>query len=546
MVVTIARGFGTKLTAAKTASLSLRDHCAETTRDRLSPANTTGQEAPGLMNRTLPTNYFDQLSHGYRIDRNFGSVYDQTPSGADDLTAIRGIDTREAAILNHLGVYFFPQIALWAHPEICAFSDELGMSASTLVDEQWIEQAQIFCRPRPLEPSNNSAHLPATAIRTVTILACSLVVGCLLVYCLSLRSLRPLSGVIAADITSLRVPAESRLLTVHVAAGDEVFSGDRMLTLEKTEHLSMIMLQQQRVHELERQIQQADAQAELELAWRTRELDREISDIQKRARSIREVKKNMSEASPRTASLQSLPSRSSYTSTVSRSRVVEQARLNRPNGMIFISGKSGESSIDMPRAPRLSANLPGKMLLTSEPSGEELINIESQSIEQRLRSLEEHRQTLPQQVRRAAGIESIRVQYDEAAQRLATMEALSREVAVLSPSYGKVGQVRYKPGDTMSPGEVMLKILHTDRRYVLLHVPTSRLDEIHPETSVDLLFPNKQRYRGKVANVPMLAESTNPDGSSLTTVRVEPIGKLWPEIPIGSRIDVLISKDGVL
>ena len=182
------------------------------------------------------------------------------------------MDTREAVILNRLGVYFLPQIALWTHTEICAFSDELGMSASTLVDEQWIEQAQMQCRPRPTGPSTVSAHLPATAIRTVSLLACSLIVGCLLVYWLSLQSLQPLRGVVAADITSLRVPAESRLVAVRVKAGDEVFSGDQLLTLEKTEHLTFISQQQQRVRELGRQLQQADAQAELELVWRTREV----------------------------------------------------------------------------------------------------------------------------------------------------------------------------------------------------------------------------------------------------------------------------------
>jgi len=497
------------------------------------------------MNRSLPTNYFDQLSHGYRMDRHFGAVYDHAPSGADDLTAIRGVDTREAVILNSLGVYFFPQIAIWAHPEICAFSDELGMSASTLVDEQWIEQAQIFCRPQPLGPSTRSAHLPATVIRTVSLLSCSLIVGCLLVYWLSLQSLKPLRGVIAADITSLQVPAESRLLAVHVKAGDEVFSGDKLLTLEKTEHLSMIALQQQRVRELERQIQQANAQAELELAWRTRDLDREISDIQTRADSIREVKKNLSETL-RSASLQNhgSPTRF-YMDTVSQSRIVSSPASNSPNAMIFISGESGESSIGMPRPSKLAISSPNRTILASEPSGEGTLISESQSVELRLRKLEEHRQVLPLQVRRAAGLESIRVQYDEAAQRLADMEALSRDVSVISPSYGKVGQVRYKQGDTMSPGEIMLKILHTDRRYVLLHVPTGRVNEVHLGTSVDLLFPGNEKYQGKVVNVPMLAESQIPDGQSLASVRVEPAGKLWPEIPIGSQIDVIISKDGV-
>ena len=164
-------------------------------------------------------------------------------------------------------------------------------------------------------------------------------------------------------------------------------------------------------------------------------------------------------------------------------------------------------------------------------------------MEQRLQRLEELREQLPQQVRRAAGVEGMRIQFGDATQRLTEMKALSRDVSVVCPAYGKVGQVRYKSGDAMSTGEVMLKILHTDRRYVLLHVPTRRVNEIQPGTPVNLIFPGDECYRGKVTNLPMLAETMIPGGQSLAAVRVEPVGKLWPEIPIGSQIDVVVSQD---
>ncbi len=44
---------------------------------------------------------------------------------------------------------------------------------------------------------------------------------------------------------------------------------------------------------------------------------------------------------------------------------------------------------------------------------------------------------------------------------------MSREVSIASPVYGTVGQVRYRVGDVMQEGDIMLKILHTDRRYVV-------------------------------------------------------------------------------
>ncbi|MDG2129283.1 MAG: hypothetical protein P8K08_14895 [Fuerstiella sp.] len=497
------------------------------------------------MNPTLASNLFDQLSHGYRIDHRFGPVYDHAPAGADDLNVIRGIDTREAVTLNRLGVYFLRQIALWEQSEICEFANELGMSPSALKDGQWVEQARNLCRPRSSGPSNNFRHMPASLVRTVTMLGCALLVGCLFVYWLGIQSNPPIRGLLAADITSLRVPAEARLLKTNVSPGDEVFSGDSLLTLEKTEYLETISVHEQRVRELDQRLRQADAQAALDLEWRTRELDHELSEVRTRAHLIQEVKRTPTEQF-RSASLKY--SRHIATGTgvyaVSNARTLTSSN-GFPNPMIFVSGESGQSSIDVPRPPFLPAPARSRTVQASEGNGETVLSIEAQNVEMRLQKLEELREVLPQQVRRAAGVESIRIQFDEASQRLADLISLSREVDVICPAHGKIGLVRYKVGDTMSTGEIMLKILHTDRRYVLLNLPTHRVHEIEPGTSVALIFPGNDRYRGKVSNLPMLAEAAVLDGQSVATVRVEPCDKLWPEIPIGSQIDVLLNDDRV-
>ena len=168
--------------------------------------------------------------------------------------------------------------------------------------------------------------------------------------------------------------------------------------------------------------------------------------------------------------------------------------------------------------------------------------VESASIEMRLRRLEELKTSLPEQVRRAAGVESLRTQLAEARLRLEEMENASRDIAVICPSYGRVGQVRYREGETMSTGEIMLRILHSDRRYVVIHVPTKRVNEIAPGTTVDLVFPGDHLFRGRIADLPMMTETPPAEQQSLVTVRVEPIGRLWPDIPIGSQVDVLITE----
>lgn len=507
------------------------------------------------MTSTATNNLFDALHHGYRIDRDFGAVYDRTPSTADDLTAIRGIDTREAVILNRLGVYYYPQIALWSRHEAAAFADELGMSTSTLLDEHWIQQAAALSRPQPEEPGA-AAHLPASAIRTISLLACSLIAGCLIVYWLSTRTNSPVAGVLSADITSLRVPANARLVQAHVNPGDEVFSGDVLLTLEKSEHLSIIAGQERRVEELHRQLQKAEAKATLDLEWRTRELDREISDVRTRAHIIQEANASLPE--PLRAETTPDEGQASPTQvamrTVSSSRgVKEYCPVSGGNRMIFFAGRTGESSLDAmgpEQTPRRVAKVPDPeplppAVLASEPRVD-LLSIEASAIESRLQKLEELRNVLPQQVKRAAGVESIRVQYEEAAQRLENFRSVSREVDIESPGYGKVGLIRYQTGDQMSSGEVMLKILHTDRRYVLMYVPSRRVNEVQIGMEVALEFPGSEIYRGRVADLPMLADPAAQSDQSFIPVRVTPTGKLWPEIPIGSQIDICLNSGGVL
>ncbi|MCP4787578.1 MAG: hypothetical protein GY903_13515 [Fuerstiella sp.] len=497
------------------------------------------------MNQSLSSSLLDQLSHGYRMDRRFGPVYDHAPAGADDLNVIRGIDTREAVTLNRLGVYFLPQLALWERSEICVFADELGMTPSALMDEQWVEQAQTLCRQHTIAPLNNQRHLPASVVRTVTLLGCALLIGCLFVYWLGIQSNQPIRGMLAADITSLRVPTESRLVKSHIRPGDEVFSGDSLLILEKTEHLATIELHEQRVRELERRLQQADAKASLDLEWRTRELDRELSDVRTRAHLIQEVNGTPLEHI-RSAALTNSQRITTGTevNAVSNPKILTGSSAV-PNLMIFMSGESGESSGGVPRPPQLPAPVDSATVLASEGNANSILSIEARNVEMRLQKLEELRELLPQQVRRAAGVESIRVQFDEASQRLVELKALNRDVEVICPKHGKIGLLRYKVGDTMSTGEVMLRILHTDQRYILLNVPTHRVNEIEPETSVVLIFPGNERYRGKVCTLPMLAETAESGDQSVATVRVEPSDKLWPEIPIGSQIDVLLNDDRV-
>ena len=480
------------------------------------------------------------LPRGHRMDRLLGVVYDHTPGQSDDLTQIDGIRTREAVLLNQLGIYFYGQIALWRHREVSSIAGELQVPISRIMDEGWCEQARCRCRPPVTAAVSN---LPASILRTFTLLACALLIGFFAVYLLGQHRNQALTGVLSADVTSIKVPAASRLTAVHIRAGDEVFSGQPLVTLEKLEHLGLIEVQEHTVRDLERELKRAEAQAVIELEWRTRDLDRELADLrsqvtQKETAATPGRRSNTASARRPAGPPVSPISSSSSVATVSP----------RPGGILFF-GAGGQAScttagsdpplqpVPMPVPVRV-AEVPQNGVI-SDSAEMSLTDTMLDSLRSEQARLESVLLSLPDTVSEAVGVASLKAHLAEAAQQLAEMKTVSREINVESPVYGTVGQVRYRQGDDMQPGEIMVRILHTDRRYIIVYLPSRRVHEMQPGHEVELTFPGGQEYRGQIVEIPLLTEATGQSGDSLAAVRIEPAGRLWPAVPVGSQVDVI-------
>lgn len=481
-----------------------------------------------------------KLPRGHHMDRRFGVVYEIAPEFSDDLTQIEGVRTREVVILNQLGIYFWGQIALWRHREIIAISEEIQIPVARIVDECWLEQARDLCRT---EVPRQSSSLPASALRTVSLVICAMLIGFLAVYLMAQRHNQPLAGILSADITTLRVPAASRLTSIQIKAGEEVFSGQPLLTLEKREHLALIQAQENLVRELELELKRVEAQAAIELEWRTRDLDRELSSMRQRIAMVEldgTTASRIPEGKPNRLP-GSVPVRSVSSNQVTQ---VETGPKSRAGGIIFFSGSSGKSSplpesgvqelartADMPRDTLVSDSM---VAPTADATTATLKSEQSR--------LESVRASLPTTINAAVGATTMQARYADAARQLDVMKSVSREVNVSSPVYGTVGQVRYRQGDDMQAGEVMLRILHTDRRYVTAYLPTRRVHEMQIGKEVELLFPGNEQFSGQVVDVPMLANLTGNSGDTLTAVRIEQLGRLWPNVPVGSQIDVISAR----
>lgn len=64
--------------------------------------------------------------------------------GADDLTRIKGLGPKLAALLGEFGITGFAQIAAWTPEEIERIDAKLGRFSGRIVRDQWVEQAKLL------------------------------------------------------------------------------------------------------------------------------------------------------------------------------------------------------------------------------------------------------------------------------------------------------------------------------------------------------------------------------------------------------------------
>jgi predicted flap endonuclease-1-like 5' DNA nuclease len=67
------------------------------------------------------------------------------PAGpADELTRMKGVGPKVAALLNGLGVTRFDQIAAWNDADVARVDSQLGAFKGRIARDQWVEQARLL------------------------------------------------------------------------------------------------------------------------------------------------------------------------------------------------------------------------------------------------------------------------------------------------------------------------------------------------------------------------------------------------------------------
>ncbi len=66
------------------------------------------------------------------------------PGAGDDLTRIKGLGPKLAALLGEFGITSYAQIAAWTPEEIERIDAKLGRFSGRIARDQWVQQAQLL------------------------------------------------------------------------------------------------------------------------------------------------------------------------------------------------------------------------------------------------------------------------------------------------------------------------------------------------------------------------------------------------------------------
>ena len=102
---------------------------------------------------------------------------------------------------------------------------------------------------------------------------------------------------------------------------------------------------------------------------------------------------------------------------------------------------------------------------------------------------------------------------------------------------------RVHVGDHVTPGQTLVELLDDARRHLRVEVPSSRISGLEVGQIVNIRFPGRALRTGQVERIAPQAIPTDKNShgaESLIIVHVEQTGELWPDLPIGTRVDVTL------
>ncbi len=372
----------------------------------------------------------------------------------------------------------------------------------------------------PEFPVSPEAPQTPHPIRTMFVCLAALVAGIGVAVWYERHGQDRFDGYLEAHTTPIIADRAGRITAIAQPEGHRVTIGDSLATLSDEALETEIGALQDEIAQAEVGHQQCLAEAELDLQWRLAELDQKIVDYQLRSASYLKEK---------------------YDYELEKSMLADVLALNQTASL-----KDGDA---MFKAFIVEGGVPEIERMTTALKMETMANAADVSgaqveiCEQQLNRLETAKTSLPATVRRKSGVDAAEAGVARAKAQLERVEGTRAGLTISSLAVGKVGVYRIQVGDHVTPGQTIVELLDDARRHLRVEIPSSRISGFAVDQAVTVHFPGGARRTGRIERIAPQAIPTDNNShghESLILVHVEQTGVLWPEVPVGTHVEVSI------
>ncbi|MEX1097607.1 MAG: hypothetical protein WED34_16290 [Planctomycetales bacterium] len=363
---------------------------------------------------------------------------------------------------------------------------------------------------------------PASIGRTVLVLGGALAASLALTGWLGSGRAESFTGYLQAETATLSAARSGRMIELLIAEGQPVEPGAAVAMLLDEDATARVAEQTRKVAALVAELARAQAEADVDTAWRLKAIESEI--LQTRLQSAEYLKQKLQHE------LEGL------------------AWSEFAAGGLAQAGGAGKGfePIVFERWLPEEARLRALLRQDAARNAIEVHQAQAELCDERLLQLEELQAKLPEEIHRASGVEEVASRLAEAREELARLEALEAKFPLASSAYGILGTFRRGVGQAIRAGEPVVEVFDGQRSHLTVQVPSQRAPDYAPGTDVSLLFPGGEGRSGRVASVQPQAVRPQDAGllfageDALVSVRIEPTGKLWPASPVGSAVRVTV------
>ena len=332
-----------------------------------------------------------------------------------------------------------------------------------------------------------------------------------------------LIGFLRAEQSIVYAPHSGRVETVQARSGEAVKPRQSLIQLTDESLNREISAKSREVTSLQAALEQCRAKAEVQMSLQRKSVDEEL--LRTRLEAAKFLREHYA-ANFEHVSLRNLAKGSS----TGRWLAASPDFLSQPE-RIFNSIPA--EPIVTPDEMRFSAVMRQELARNLA----EVNKVQSELCDQHIAKLETLRESLPEMIRKAAGVDVAEARLAQVTEQLEALNKQKAGMSVTSPGHGIVGAYSKHVADPVGVGEALVTIHDRERPFVEVDVPSREVIKLHVGQTLRLDFAGVERT-GRVAFICPQAHNRNGDADSWITVRVSPAGKLWPDVAIGSAVAV--------